>query len=90
MQRKEIMALETMLQIGVDEKVKYNRICLYIKVDNLVGASYICMEELGGPEVVYSTNTDKGYFEMLNNTLSNYYEVDLAQLLDQETNMDGI
>ena len=40
MQRKEIMALETMLQIGVDEKVKYNRICLYIKVDNLIRAGY--------------------------------------------------
>lgn len=40
MQRKEIMALETMLQIGVDEKVKYNRICLYIKVDNLISAGY--------------------------------------------------
>ena len=40
MQRKEIMALETMLQIGVDEKVKYNRICLYIKVDNLIQAGY--------------------------------------------------
>lgn len=40
MLRKEIMALETMLQIGVDEKVKYNRICLYIKVDNLRQAGY--------------------------------------------------
>lgn len=40
MQRREIMALETMLQIGVDEKVKYNRICLYIKVDNLRAEHY--------------------------------------------------
>ena len=37
---KEIMALETMLQIGVDKKVDYNRICLYIKVDNLIKAGY--------------------------------------------------
>lgn len=37
---KEIMALETMLQIGVDNKVEYNRICLYIKVDNLIRAGY--------------------------------------------------
>lgn len=37
---KEIMALETMLQIGVDKKVDYNRICLYIKVDNLLNAGY--------------------------------------------------
>lgn len=37
---KEVMALETMLQIGVDEKVGYNRICLYIKVDNLISAGY--------------------------------------------------
>lgn len=37
---KEIMALETMLQIGVDKKVDYNRICLYIKVDNLLRAGY--------------------------------------------------
>ena len=37
---KEIMALETMLQIGVDKKVVYNRICLYIKVDNLIKAGY--------------------------------------------------
>ena len=37
---KEIMALETMLQIGVDKKVDYNRICLYIKVENLISAGY--------------------------------------------------
>lgn len=37
---KEIMALETMIQIGSDEKVGYNRICLYIKVDNLLKAGY--------------------------------------------------
>ena len=37
---KEIMALETMLQIGADEKVGYNRICLYVKVDNLLQAGY--------------------------------------------------
>lgn len=37
---KEIMALETMLQIGADEKVGYNRICLYVKVDNLLEAGY--------------------------------------------------
>ena len=37
---KEIMALETMLQIGTDEKVGYNRICLYVKVDNLLKAGY--------------------------------------------------
>lgn len=38
--QKEIMALETMLQIGTDEKVNYNRICLYIKVNNLINAGY--------------------------------------------------
>lgn len=38
--QKEIMALETMIQIGTDEKVGYNRICLYIKVDNLLAAGY--------------------------------------------------
>lgn len=37
---KEIMALETMLQIGADKPVEYNRICLYIKVDNLLKAGY--------------------------------------------------
>lgn len=37
---KEIMALETMLQIGVDKKVDYNRICIYIKVENLLKAGY--------------------------------------------------
>jgi hypothetical protein len=37
---KEIMALETMLQIGADEKVGYNRIALYVKVDNLLKAGY--------------------------------------------------
>lgn len=37
---KEIMALETMLQIGADKPVEYNRICLYIKVDNLLNAGY--------------------------------------------------
>lgn len=37
---KEVMALETMLQIGADEKVGYNRICLYVKVDNLLKAGY--------------------------------------------------
>lgn len=37
---KEIMALETMLQIGADKPVEYNRICLYIKVDNLLMAGY--------------------------------------------------
>lgn len=37
---KEIMALETMLQIGADRPVEYNRICLYIKVDNLLAAGY--------------------------------------------------
>ena len=37
---KEIMALETMLQIGADKPVEYNRICLYIKVDNLLAAGY--------------------------------------------------
>lgn len=38
--KKQIMALETMLQIGADKKVDYNRICLYIKVDNLISAGY--------------------------------------------------
>ena len=38
--QKEIMALETKIQIGTDEKVAYNRICLYIKVDNLLNAGY--------------------------------------------------
>ena len=38
MDDKEIMAMETMLQIGADKKVDYNRICLYIKVDNLLKA----------------------------------------------------
>lgn len=37
---KEIMALETMIQVGSDKPVDYNRICLYIKVDNLLGAGY--------------------------------------------------
>lgn len=37
---KEIMALETILQIGADEKVGYNRICLYVKIDNLLSAGY--------------------------------------------------
>ena len=38
----EIMAMETMLQIGADKKIDYNRICLYIKVDNLrkAGCTY--------------------------------------------------
>ncbi len=37
---KEIMALETRLQIGEDKKVEYNPICLYIKVDNLSKMDY--------------------------------------------------
>ena len=37
---REIMAMETMLQIGADKKIDYNRICLYIKVDNLISAGY--------------------------------------------------
>ncbi len=37
---KEIMALETLLQIGADKKCDYNRICLYIKVDNLLRVGY--------------------------------------------------
>lgn len=40
MDQKEIMALETMIQIGTDSKVDYNRICLYIKVDNLLSVGY--------------------------------------------------
>lgn len=38
MEDREIMAMETMLQIGADKKIDYNRICLYIKVDNLRNA----------------------------------------------------
>lgn len=37
---KEIMALETRIQIGEDKKLDYNPICLYIKVDNLSKADY--------------------------------------------------
>lgn len=37
---KEIMALETQIQIGEDKKREYNPICLYIKVDNLTKAGY--------------------------------------------------
>ncbi|MCR4734091.1 MAG: hypothetical protein K5829_03680 [Treponema sp.] len=37
---KEIMALETLLQIGSDKPVGYNRICLYLKVDNLLNVGY--------------------------------------------------
>lgn len=37
---KERMALETMIQIGADKPVDYNRICLYIKVDNLLAEKY--------------------------------------------------
>lgn len=37
---KEIMALETRIQIGEDKKLDYNPICLYIKVDNLSAAEY--------------------------------------------------
>lgn len=37
---KEIMALETLLQIGADKPCEYNRICLYIKVDNLLNVGY--------------------------------------------------
>lgn len=37
---KEIMALETRIQIGEDKKLDYNPICLYIKVDNLSRADY--------------------------------------------------
>ena len=37
---EEIMALETMIQVGSDKPVDYNRICLYIKVDNLLNAGY--------------------------------------------------
>lgn len=42
MDDREIMAMETMLQIGADKKIDYNRICLYIKVDNLrkAGCTY--------------------------------------------------
>ncbi|MEF9961709.1 MAG: hypothetical protein RR755_03610 [Erysipelotrichaceae bacterium] len=37
---QEIMSLETTIQIGKDEKVTYNRICLYIKIDNLLKNDY--------------------------------------------------
>jgi hypothetical protein len=37
---KEIMALETRLQIGEDKKIDYNPICIYIKIDNLSKAEY--------------------------------------------------
>ncbi len=37
---KEIMALETRIQIGEDKKLGYNPICMYIKVDNLSKAEY--------------------------------------------------
>jgi hypothetical protein len=37
---KDIMSLETRLQIGEDEKVGYNAICIYIKVDNLEKAGF--------------------------------------------------
>lgn len=37
---KEIMALETSLQIGEDAKVDYNPINIYIKIDNLLKAGY--------------------------------------------------
>lgn len=37
---KEIMALETSLQIGEDVKVGYNPINIYIKIDNLLNAGY--------------------------------------------------
>ena len=37
---KEIMALETRIQIGEDKKLDYNPICLYIKVDNLSAVEY--------------------------------------------------
>lgn len=37
---KEIMALETRIQIGEDKKLDYNPICIYIKVDNLSKAEY--------------------------------------------------
>lgn len=37
---KEILALETITQMGKDKQVDYNRINLYIKVDNLFKAGY--------------------------------------------------
>ncbi len=37
---KEILALETITQMGKDKQVDYNRINLYIKVDNLFRAGY--------------------------------------------------
>ena len=37
---REIMALETRIQIGEDKKLDYNPICIYIKVDNLSKADY--------------------------------------------------
>lgn len=37
---KEIMALETQIQIGEDKKIDYDPICMYIKVDNLAKADY--------------------------------------------------
>lgn len=36
----EIMALETSLQIGKDEKVAYNAINIYIKIDNLIKSGF--------------------------------------------------
>ncbi len=38
--KKEILALETITQMGKDKQVDYNRINLYIKVDNLFKAGY--------------------------------------------------
>ena len=37
---KEIMALETRIQIGEDRKLGYNPICMYLKVDHLSKAGY--------------------------------------------------
>ena len=37
---KEVQALETITQMGKDKQVDYNRINLYIKVDNLANAGY--------------------------------------------------
>lgn len=81
---KEIMALETMLQIGVDKKVEYNRICLYIKVDNLLkaGYSYTQIKQYMGLRTEKEVEEKAGVFNLMVEYLDSIGKPNHFTLLD--------
>lgn len=80
----EIRSLETMLQIGVDEKVKYNRICLYIKVDNLLneGCGYSQIRQYMGLKTEKEAKDMKAIYDVMVTYLDAIGKKDHFSLLD--------